>query len=354
MQLLVYLIAILLASNTVRAADRGISLEIGQVGGSVIVHQTDDSSSPKGENVSQEKQEKEQKLSDYSSSTGIRSVIGKVHGNVIFSRGAIIKPGRLIFKGCEASIKDSTVTMGSGIRATKTWSIEDLQRLTKIRASGTGSLHITSGDRNEIAVQADDNILPHISVSLADEELVLQQDEKARLNCKTRIAYTVQLSPARLALLNSIITKLETRIKTPLVVKTLFLSNLGGSFSAKNVTVEGDLSLKNENGFMGLGNVIAKQLTIDHTGNRSLVIESGEVPVGKFTISGGSIQANNLRVKKLELHQSGDSAASCKVLEALTGSLGDGDNYSSFSNYGNGDARDLIVSPESSYQQKSQ
>lgn len=278
---------------------------------------------------------------------GITSTVGTVYGDHIVA-DVIVRPGKLFFGGKEIFNKTASPLIGSGKSIVKTWPIIGAPQ--KIRAHGKGILELISGDTNQVHVRADDNIHEHLSVSLSGDELVLQQKEKTNFNHKTPITYTVQLSPATLKWLNSIITGMTTRIKTPLTVKKLFLeANSGNSLTAKErLTIEDELSLVGGSGSITLKSIAAKQLVIEQNGSDDVDIESGEVAVGTFNIRGtGSVRAEKLRIDTLELNQSGDSLTSCKVLTIVKGSLSNG----GFSNYGNGNPRDLLITEPGIYQQ---
>lgn len=79
---------------------------------------------------------------------------------------------------------------GSGVPATEE---RDIDPVTHINFSGTGTLTVVQSDYASVKVTADDNVLPHLKTDTKNGKLVLRGPSALTLRPKTKIAYVVSV-----------------------------------------------------------------------------------------------------------------------------------------------------------------
>lgn len=188
--------------------------------------------------------------------------------------------------GC---IDDFTIE-GNGIEATEGRAVGTF---SKLKSSGSFDVHITGGDRCEVVVSAESNIIPYIETYVSGNTLVLNL--RGLHNFRNRLP-------------------MEVFVTTP-AMESILLSGSG------NITT-GRLSAPEfETGISGSGtittDVVARKVTAAISGSGNLNI-SGTASASGFFISGsGKISANHLRLEDCDATISGSGNMVVNVSESL-------------------------------------
>jgi hypothetical protein len=198
-----------------------------------------------------------------------------------------------------------------GRLVTKTYSLRSLP-LTGIDVSGAasciGSVEIIGGkkgDRNEVTVTADKNVIDKIAVTLAESDLCLKPKANCFIDPREPIFYRIHLSPYTRRQLTSLKTSLPLRVKVSLNVETLMLSVHGSAElrAEKNIKVADSFFVEQLNeSAISLKNVIAQKFFLAKYSPQPFMMTAGKVDCVTMTKPGvETIRKKNLKLEPISL-----------------------------------------------------
>ena len=190
---------------------------------------------------------------------------------------------------------DVDVVEGSGRAATKKWAVTGT---TEVWFASVGDLVATAGDKDELRISADDNILPLLEVSIKDGVLTLGIKPGSSFRTKTPIKY--QLT----------IRKKLTRF---------------GVIGSGNATIDGSVVAENFDARVsGSGDLAVRKakyktiaVTVSGSGNAT-----AEGTAGRLTAAvdgSGDVNASELKVTDADVRINGSGDATVWVTKSLIG-----------------------------------
>jgi hypothetical protein len=208
------------------------------------------------------------------------------------------------------------VVRGSGEAGESTFTVSDFDKLVM---TGTGEVSIDIGSETALRVEAEDNIIPHLTATVDSGALTIGHAPGIILQPTLPIRYYLTV-PA----LSSINVSGEGIVRGPGFETESFTIDISGSGSVDtddinaamlNVAISGD-------GAAELGGVYAGTLDIDVSGAGRLEIENGEVTTQHVKITGdGSCYAKGLSSQQADVDISGDGSASIAVSDSLQATI---------------------------------
>lgn len=187
----------------------------------------------------------------------------------------------------------SQKVIGSGKLATRQLGLSNVR---KISIAGVGKLSITQGQEENLLIEADDNILPHILSEVKNGELVLKPDKNLDFTPVIPLIFSVKIKD---------ISKITASGSTEIEINSLKTTNL-------NVNLKGSTK-------MG-AKITLNTLSIDASGSSQVTL-NGVADSQIFVLKGSSkIDGSNLIGKQANLNASGSAHVKLNVTEKISGS----------------------------------
>jgi hypothetical protein len=200
-------------------------------------------------------------------------------------------PNWFVINGPRSSWAQETIT-GSGTQGEETRQVGNFDR---VRLEGIGKLFIEQGDETELAILADDNLLPHITSEVRGGELTIGIESGYALQPKQNIEYRLTVVDLSAVYLDG---------AGDIMVKTLDTKSL-------KVAVSGT-------GGITLEALQAQSLDVQINGS-GWVNAAGQAREVETTINGaGSLEAGNLECEVAEFNISGLGKVTAWVTEKLS------------------------------------
>ncbi len=198
----------------------------------------------------------------------------------------------VLYCGCEEFNLASEQVRGSGKAATEQRSVSGIHA---VRLAGVGALRIEVGKQESLRIDADDNILPHITTRVEGGELTIGIERGISVHPSV---------PSRYAL----------------AVRQLDQVELSGSgtISAAALTAGTMKAEVSGSGDITFDELTGKQFSGQISGSGKIEV-SGKVEAGEIEISGsGSYTAKDLPTRTAEVTVSGSGNSKLWVTDALT------------------------------------
>lgn len=192
---------------------------------------------------------------------------------------------------------NSDFIKGSGNISTET---RTLNNFDAVALSSIGDLTIKNSDKNELVIEADDNLLPYITSEIKNSKLIIGMKNGININPTSKIRYTLYMSGTLTA---------------------LDVSGLGNISAGEVNTKRIDLVVS------GSGNIVVDQIVADKanttiSGLGSVEIKQGQITNQSINISGsGHLKAENVESNQVDVTISGLGGASLWVTDQLNAQI---------------------------------
>jgi hypothetical protein len=169
---------------------------------------------------------------------------------------------------------------GSGAVKSET---RDLSSFSRVELRSIGNLTIQQGDKEEITIQADDNLLPYITTDVNGDTLVIGMKPNINVNPSKTIEYTLTVKSLSEVVLSGFGNITAEELSGDSIKVRLTGS---GDINVNTVTAE-DMSMQ----LTGFGNITVNEATVDRptlelTGSGDMKVNSLTAQNLKLTISG--------------------------------------------------------------------
>lgn len=211
------------------------------------------------------------------------------------------------FSGVNINI-NTDIIKGSGNIIQET---RDVNKINAVSLSSIGELTIINGDKEELVIKADENLLPYITTKVNNGQLTIGTKNGININPSSKIHYTLYVTGKITTLdvsgLGNIITdKIET--------DRIYLEVSGSG----NIRVDELISEKADSTVSGLG---------------SIEIEKGKIGDHTIEISGsGQLKASDVENEQCEINISGLGSARVWVTERLNAEISGSGNIEYYGN----------------------
>ncbi len=211
------------------------------------------------------------------------------------SIGQTIKNVTNTFVQTLSSYFSPTITInGSGNTITKQIAISDV---SAIDMSGMGTLIISQSDRESLSIEAEDNIMPYIIISVKNNTLQIRKQNNININTTKPIRFHVTVKN-----INTITASSSIRIKADdIKTRSLDISTSGSA------TIEARIQ--------------TKQLTVMSSGSSNITLD-GHADTQKLTMGGSShFNGSKLIGKTAEVTCTGSSRVKLNVTKKINGTV---------------------------------
>ncbi len=221
----------------------------------------------------------------------------------------------LVFSACNSGININTgfgtKTVGNGNVVTENRDANE--NFQKLIASGSVSVFLKQGEEQNIEVEAEDNILPHIITEIKNNELKI----KTEGNLSTEIGYTVYVTYVNLNSLKTSGSSFAT-IESTLSDDVINVITSGSSdVKVKSIESNEVTIISSGASDIEIDNVQSDKITLDTSGASDVKI-IGETKEFVGTHSGSSdLHGKNLKTKHAKIHTSGSSDVKISIEESL-------------------------------------
>jgi hypothetical protein len=215
---------------------------------------------------------------------------------------------------------------------------------TAVELATLGTMHIDVGEREDLRVEAEDNLLEYIESDVRNGRLRIDTQANVNLRSTRQVNYYVTVTD-----LDTIIISSSGDIRVPDLEAERFSVTSGssgdlemGDLIADAVAISlgssGDLRMENveaetltvditSSGDVTMGELYASTLEVHITGSGNLDIAGGEVGEQDITISSsGDYTARDLESVEAEVHLSGSGSATIQVRDYLSARLSSSGN----------------------------
>jgi carbon monoxide dehydrogenase subunit G len=216
--------------------------------------------------------------------------------------------------------------------------------ITGVELATFGDLSIEVGEREELRIEAEDNLIPYFETEMRNGTLVIKQRPNVRIVSRQPVNFYLTVKE-----LKSIEITGSGNVSAPDLDAEGFRATIGGSgdlrmedLEAGPVTVRingsGGMRMKDVDaetlsvritgsGDMDMGDLNADTLEVRLTGSGHLDIAGGQVDRQEITINGsGDYSAGNLSSSAADVQLTGSGSATIQVEERLNAALtGSGD-----------------------------
>ncbi len=214
---------------------------------------------------------------------------------------SLIIVGSLLLSACQ--IPFINVVRGSGTVITES---RDVSGFDEVRLDGAGSLVITQGESESLAIEAEDNILPELTSDVRGDTLILGYQEtfwKKSVLSTREIRYILTVTDLHKVTFNGAAGLDMDHLETSSLVLEI---NGAGQIKIDNLTAD------------------SVSVTIDGTGNVEL---SGEVATQTININGaGNVRVGDLRTATTSIEVNGLGNATLWATESLDVTINGGGN----------------------------
>lgn len=172
-----------------------------------------------------------------------------------------------------------SVVNGSGNAQTELRQLESVQH---VRLAGTGDMEISFGEKSQIEIEADDNILSYIETDVRGDTLIIGTRNNTSIRPRTPIKYRLQLPS----------------------LASVKVSGSGTVTSPKLEAEEASLTISGD-GRINIAHVDTEELTINVSGNGELHL-AGQASTQSIDVSGsGRITGTDLQVERADVRIAG-------------------------------------------------
>lgn len=190
---------------------------------------------------------------------------------------------------------------------------------TGVRLTTAGELSISLGERPQLVIEAERNLLPYYETTVREGILTISVRDGTRLVSNTTPRFALTLPS-----LDAVILTSSGRVRGPNVEgATLVVKSSGsGEIRLGDVTTQALSVTSSGSGPIHLGRVSAQQLDVETSGSGRVTVAGGEVDVQRVRLSGsGSYLAADLATATAEVRVSGSGSAEVFVRQRLTARL---------------------------------
>jgi len=221
----------------------------------------------------------------------------------------------LLAFGIQAVQAGETV-QGSGRMTQET---RPIQGIARVDLATLGTLFLTQGDKEELRIEAEDNLLPYLVTAPEGDELVIKAREDVELKPTQPVRFHLTVKN-----LNALAASSAGNIEAGAIKAERFLLVVS---SAGNVTLESldapeVAAMLNSAGNATIKDLKAKDLRVTINSAGELTIESGEVEKQAVTqTSAGNYNARGLKSRKAKALVNSAGNATLWVTDALTATV---------------------------------
>lgn len=201
----------------------------------------------------------------------------------------------IVLPGCMWFLTPAKTVVGSGksVKRPLMYMWRDKKPFDTLSVSGIGTVFLTQGDSESIAIEADDNLHEYIKVNMDDNELEIGIEEGVQLRPKTPINYYITFKK-----INEIELSGAVQLKTPLIQTKKLELELKGSSRA-------DATIK------------AEKLEVEMAGAAKVNVD-GAVEKQKLEIVGAAIyNGGKLQSDSCKIEVSGSARITVQVKDKL-------------------------------------
>jgi hypothetical protein len=222
----------------------------------------------------------------------------------------------LLFAFGVQAVQAGETVQGSGRMTQETRPIKGIAR---VDLATLGTLYLTQGDKEELRVEAEDNLLPYLLTATEGDELKIKAREDVELEPTQPVRFHLTVKK-----LNALAASSAGNVEVGPIKAERFLLVIG---SAGNVTLESldapeVAAMLNSAGNATIKNLKARELRVNIHSAGGLTIESGEVEKQTVTqTSAGNYNAQGLNSRKAQALVNSAGNATLWVTEALTATV---------------------------------
>ncbi len=194
-----------------------------------------------------------------------------------------------------------------------------IKGIARVDLATIGTLYLTQGDKEELRIEAEDNLLPYFVSTVEGDELVIKAREDIELRPTQPVRFHLTVKK-----LNALAASSAGNIEAGPIKAERFLLVVG---SAGNVTLESldapeVAAMLNSAGNATIKSLKSKDLRVNIHSAGGLTIESGEVEKQAVTqTSAGNYNARGLKSRKAQALVNSAGSATLWVTEALTATV---------------------------------
>jgi hypothetical protein len=232
---------------------------------------------------------------------------------------AFVFPVAMLFHGCVISEHGmswgSSDVPESGNRVSET---RPLQSIHAVRFAMSGELVIRFGDKQEIELEADENVLPFIETSVRNDELIISLAPGSWLRTKKKLRATLTV-PALEAVHAA--SSGDIRVAPWTGNRLSVASSSSGDVNVKSIDATSIDLRSSSSGDIRIGRVSAKQLRADLGSSGDIRIGSGRTAAQRIRIrSSGDYEAHSMSSLNADIRSSSSGDASVWVTRRLRSS----------------------------------
>ena len=198
--------------------------------------------------------------------------------------------------------------------------------VTSVELATSGKLYIEMGDREELRIEAENNLLPYIQSEVQNGHLIIDIQDGARINKTEPINYYLMVQNLQAITLSS-----SGDVQAPEIEASDFVIVIqsSGDLRIDGLSVDRLRVNISSSGDMSLGELLADDLVANLTSSGNLDISSGAVDSQSINInSSGDYDTQNVESKLVEAEILSSGNAHVRVSDILTAFLSSsGDLY---------------------------
>jgi hypothetical protein len=206
----------------------------------------------------------------------------------------------------------STTISGSGDRVEETRTVSGF---TEVELATIGTLSIEVGEKEELRIEAEDNLIPYIETGVRSGRLTIETREGINLRGTQPVRYYLTVKD-----LDTVVISSSGDIEAPDLEAERFSVTIRSSGNLNVGGLEADtLTVKiSSSGDMRMGMLNADILSVEINSSGDLDIAGGEVRQQDITIkSSGHYAAQDLRSSEAEVRLSSNGSATIQVRDHL-------------------------------------
>jgi hypothetical protein len=190
-----------------------------------------------------------------------------------------------------------------------------IKGIARVDLATIGTLYVAQGDKEELRIEAEDNLLPYLLTATEGEELVIKAKDDVELKPTQPIRFRLTVKK-----LSALAASSAGNIEAGAIKAERFLLAVG---SAGNVTLESldapeVAAMLNSAGNATIKSLKARDLKVNVHSAGGLTIEKGEVEKQTVTqTSAGNYNARGLKSRKAQALVNSAGSATLWVTEAL-------------------------------------
>jgi Putative auto-transporter adhesin, head GIN domain len=214
------------------------------------------------------------------------------------------------------AVQAGEMVQGSGRMTQETRTIQGIAR---VDLATIGTLYLTLGDKEELRIEAEDNLLPYLLTAAEGDELVIKTKDNVELKPTQPVRFHLTVKK-----LNALAASSAGNIEAGAIKAERFLLVVS---SAGNVTLESldapeVAAMLNSAGNATIKDLQAKDLRVNINSSGGLTIEKGEVEKQAVTqTSAGNYNARGLKSRKAQALVNSAGSATLWVTDALTATV---------------------------------